>query len=94
MKDACSKHETALILAVGEHGVIYSDLANQLESLIKIQTDAEQACQRAVGYFGVKAASEAVDKAEVSLLIVPLIIICFVLIVVCIIQTRLIQNYC
>lgn len=63
----CSEHETALILAIGEHGVVYSDLASQLEGLAKLQASCAQACQHAVGYFGVKSASDTLDKAQVRL---------------------------
>ena len=62
----CSDYETAIILAVGDHGRVTSDLTGQLKNLVSIQTAAEEACQRAVGYHGVKSANEALIKAEVT----------------------------
>ncbi|XP_067943129.1 nesprin-1-like [Watersipora subatra] len=66
LKSKCSEQETALLLAIGEHGVVYSELATQLDSLIQLHKEVGETVQQAVGYFKVKSASNALDEAKMK----------------------------
>lgn len=57
--------ETGLILAAGEHGQLTNQLHTYLREMDSLRSETSNACQSAVGFPGVKAASKALSLAQV-----------------------------
>lgn len=65
----CFNVETALILAVGEHGQLSATLNQQMKRLGLLEVECETACKQAVGFSGVKTATELINSAQVILVV-------------------------
>lgn len=58
--------ETTLILAVGEHGQLTTVINQYMQQLDSLERECETACKEAVGFLGVKTATELINSAQVN----------------------------